>query len=287
MNTKVSNFDLITSMMKRLEVSPSVLTINWLQERVLSFSCVAQNLLQNKQEQCLIGKCVSQELHPAEETSKAVISLTQNNESASNFPEINVPESSDSQRKNVKPNLLNGAVSQKNVFYEEDWRELPDEFELSAETVFSTRCGMFAYLQGKKVIISKTLLSRKQVRKQKFVFIGVLFAQQENQLHALKASTPHSGCGYGSALKNMPSNYRFPHYEDCEKIFIYKNILHKAFTKQHINFEAMEKIFHEEADCPKNTACIFNLAKGISEKLPTKSAVASPYYVRVLNINYN
>ena len=180
MNTKVSNFDLITSMMKRLEVSPSVLTINWLQERVLSFSCVAQNLLQNKQEQCLIGKCVSQELHPAEETSKAVISLTQDNESASNFTEINVPESSDSQRKNV--------------FYEEDWRELPDEFELSAETVFSTRCGMFAYLQGKKVIISKTLLSRKQVRKQKFVFIGVLFAQQENQLHALKASTPHSGC---------------------------------------------------------------------------------------------
>ena len=51
MNTNLSKFDLIASMMKRLDVSPSALTMNWLQEQVLSFACLARSSHQDEPEQ--------------------------------------------------------------------------------------------------------------------------------------------------------------------------------------------------------------------------------------------
>jgi len=83
----------------------------------------------------------------------------------------------------------------------------------------------------------------------------------------------------------LPSGCRFPCHEDCEKMFVYQELLHEAFRKQHINFRGMEKFFYEAQDCPKTTACIFNLKQGTTEKLPAKSAVSGSYCVRVLNIN--
>lgn len=55
MNTNLSKFDLIASMMKRLDVSPSALTMNWLQEQVLSFACLARSSHQDEPEQRLVG----------------------------------------------------------------------------------------------------------------------------------------------------------------------------------------------------------------------------------------
>ena len=59
MNTNLSKFDLIASMMKRLDVSPSALTMNWLQEQVLSFACLARSSHQDEPEQRLVGTFVS------------------------------------------------------------------------------------------------------------------------------------------------------------------------------------------------------------------------------------
>ena len=52
-------------MMKRLDVSPSALTMNWLQEQVLSFACLARSSHQDEPEQRLVGTFVSLELLPA------------------------------------------------------------------------------------------------------------------------------------------------------------------------------------------------------------------------------
>ena len=281
MNTNLSKFDLIASMMKRLDVSPSALTMNWLQEQVLSFACLARSSHQDEPEQRLVGTFVSLELLPA--AVGHAVSLPRDEEVASSSAEVQVPQIFGSQNKEAEQKLSADDPSGKNVFYDGDWGEPGREFELNAETVFSVRCGMFAYVQGAKVIISPNPLSQKQLRGQNLVPAGVLFDRQEDKLLALRVCEPRSG--YGRALKKLPSGCRFPCHEDCEKMFVYQELLHEAFRKQHINFRGMEKFFYEAQDCPKTTACIFDLKQGTTEKLPAKSAVSGSYCVRVLNIN--
>lgn len=158
MNTNLSKFDLIASMMKRLDVSPSALTMNWLQEQVLSFACLARSSHQDEPEQRLVGTFVSLELLPA--AAGHAVSLPREEEVASSSAEVQVPQIFGSQNKEAEQKLSADDPSGKNVFYDGDWGEPGREFELNAETVFSVRCGMFAYVQGAKVIISPNPLSQ-------------------------------------------------------------------------------------------------------------------------------
>lgn len=86
MNTNLSKFDLIASMMKRLDVSPSALTMNWLQEQVLSFACLARSSHQDEPEQRLVGTFVSLELLPA--AAGHAVSLPREEEVASSSAEV-------------------------------------------------------------------------------------------------------------------------------------------------------------------------------------------------------
>ena len=52
---KSSKFELIASMMERLGVSPSVLTVQWLENHALSVACVVKNCSQNSSELCFDG----------------------------------------------------------------------------------------------------------------------------------------------------------------------------------------------------------------------------------------
>lgn len=165
MNTNLSKFDLIASMMKRLDVSPSALTMNWLQEQVLSFACLARSSHQDEPEQRLVGTFVSLELLPA--AAGHAVSLPREEEVASSSAEVQVPQIFGSQNKEAEQKLSADDPSGKNVFYDGDWGEPGREFELNAETVFSVRCGMFAYVQGgesyyqPQPLVSKTTAGTK------------------------------------------------------------------------------------------------------------------------------
>lgn len=103
MNTNLSKFDLIASMMKRLDVSPSALTMNWLQEQVLSFACLARSSHQDEPEQRLVGTFVSLELLPA--AAGHAVSLPREEEVASSSAEVQVPQIFGSQNKEAEQKL--------------------------------------------------------------------------------------------------------------------------------------------------------------------------------------
>lgn len=114
MNTNLSKFDLIASMMKRLDVSPSALTMNWLQEQVLSFACLARSSHQDEPEQRLVGTFVSLELLPA--AAGHAVSLPREEEVASSSAEVQVPQIFGSQNKEAEQKLSADDSSGKNVF---------------------------------------------------------------------------------------------------------------------------------------------------------------------------
>ena len=116
MNTNLSKFDLIASMMKRLDVSPSALTMNWLQEQVLSFACLARSSHQDEPEQRLVGTFVSLELLPA--AAGHAVSLPREEEVASSSAEVQVPQIFGSQNKEAEQKLSADDPSGKNVFYD-------------------------------------------------------------------------------------------------------------------------------------------------------------------------
>ena len=119
MNTNLSKFDLIASMMKRLDVSPSALTMNWLQEQVLSFACLARSSHQDEPEQRLVGTFVSLELLPA--AAGHAVSLPREEEVASSSAEVQMPQIFGSQNKEAEQKLSADDPSGKNVFYDGDW----------------------------------------------------------------------------------------------------------------------------------------------------------------------
>lgn len=275
MNKGVSNFDLVASVMERLNISPSVLTLHWIREQALSFSCVAQGLQQKEAEQRPVGTFIARELCSSK-TGGETLSSQQNEKPVSHSD--GEGKISPLLEENTKPKPLGDA------FYDENWEKLAMKFELNAENVSSLRCGMFAYLQEGKLVICQNPLVKNYMRENKVVFAGILLDLRENKLQIMRVVC--EGCnGYGRVLKRMPSGYCLPSYEDCEKIFFQQEILRKAFKKQHFNFGTLSKFFFEDADCVKTEASIFNLCDGGTEQLPAVSAKSGSCCVRVFNIN--
>ncbi|MBO5443698.1 MAG: hypothetical protein J6A33_07950 [Alphaproteobacteria bacterium] len=267
-NNNLPNSDLIALMMKRLNVCPSILTLNWLEDNVLSLVDIVQNANFAKTSvSCVTAPIVSQ----------------QNDGVVTDSAEISVSDHAFSQKDTEKQAPAVDVSTGKNDFFEGSWDEADASFELTPETILSTRCGMFAYLQGNKVFIRKSPLSREAKQKQHFVFAGILLDQRDNLLWLLNICEQH--CGYGRALKKLPSSCRFPYYEECEVIFCYKDILQAAFLKLHINLKKIKDFFYQSKDASKLTASIFNLENAITREVPEKSASSASFSIRVISIN--
>lgn len=73
MERNLSKFDLFDSMMNRLDVNPSMLTLDWLQSCALSFVCVPAEISKKGSKQGIVGKGVSFQ-YRQEKTEKNIAS---------------------------------------------------------------------------------------------------------------------------------------------------------------------------------------------------------------------
>ena len=270
MENNLSKFDLFDSMMSRLDVNPSVLTLDWLQHGNLSIVCVPSEISLGYSKQGVVGKMISFARHQEKKQK-------------------NIYQPTTSSLENLSPSdsVTEFAVAEKNdaqefLFYDQNWKQLDAMFELNKRTLYQVRCGMFAYKHGSKVVICQKTLSSQKIRNQNYVFAGVVFELQEDYLLTLQFCAYKSN--YSKALKRMIPENRLPSEEECEKIFIYQENFSQAFAKMNINFQKTEKIFHIKPKCESGKIGLFNFANGKSSASLIETAVADVYQVQTIKL---
>ena len=247
-------FELISSMMKRLGVSPRLFVLQCLKDNMLSFNCIV------KDEKSTIEPTVSV--------------LTEN--SVAETGNIVETKETEAEQPSVIPSE-NEKVSDVGFYApitNDDW----DEFELKASTQDKLRCGMFVYSNGSRFIIRKSPLSINFMQKHSLMFKGILFADKDNCFLAVRFGEEQ--CGYNRALKKMPLGYRIPYASDCKILSTYLNVICDSFKTLHINLSRINRIFCLDY-CGKNIPATFDLHQGTLE---TDSVLKSAGFLQVLTI---
>ena len=267
MESKQSKFNLLDSMMSRLGVTPGVLTTEWLKSKAIPFVFVPQ---ESVVKMGITGKIVSSKLHKSSKEETAPATETSTQEPA---------KSTKGKTKGVgkKP------ASEDSLFYNEKWDEIDDEFKLNKETVSQLRCGMFAYLHGSKVVITKKKLSSQKERNQNYIRLGVVFDLSENLLLILSLCALKSN--YSKVTERLLADCRLPTGDECVKLFVYKELLHKGFSRLNINFKDAKKIFYEDIDHEVGKIGVFDFQEGKSTERSQETAQADAYQVQTIKLN--
>lgn len=260
MATDLSKFGLIASLMKRLDISPSILTLQWLNERVLTHTYCVNGTEVGLSERCSSNNFVKQE----DECSVKIENEEKETLEADKKADKDVSIAADS-----------SLVS--DDFYDQNWRSIDNEFELTKQTTAQVRYGMYVYFHADKKIVRTQPMLQRVMKKQNCIFFGIVFDKQEDKI--LLINVVEERCGYGRALKNLVSG-RFPYMDETTKIFVYQKHLKASFVKL---FKKMpEKFFCESDEKQDGVVSIFDLKQGTVENQQAKYAVAGSFRVIIL-----
>jgi len=247
-------FELISSMMERLGVSPRLFVLQCLKENTLSLTCIVKD-----NTSAITPRVSVLTENPAAETSN----IAETRETEAEQPSI-IP----SENENVSDAGFYAPITN------DDW----DEFELNAFTQNKLRCGMLVYANGLRFMVRKSPLSAKFMQKKYLTFKGVLFADKNDSFLAVKLGEEH--CGYNRAVKKMSLGYRMPYASDCKILSTYLNVICDSFKSLHINLSRINRIFCLK-HYGKNIPAVFNLQQGT---LVTDSEQKTAGFLQVLTI---
>jgi len=174
-------FDLISSMMKRLGVSPRVFVLQCMKGNQLSLNCSVSDetsTIMLKPSNCDVQS------HDDEEDI-----VVEPEETTGGHSDVIPPE--------VKPTF-------EDVFYKEIGLDDFDEFELNENTQDKVKCGMFVYANGTKFVIRKKPMSLKLMQTNSLEFKGIMFANQDDSFLVIRFGDER--CGYKRAVRKLIKN---------------------------------------------------------------------------------
>ena len=250
-------FDLISSMMKRLGVSPRVFVL-----------------------QCMKGNQLSLNCSVSDETSTIMLKPSNCDVQSHDDEDIVVePEETTGGHSDVIPPEVEPTFE--DVFYEEIGLDDFDEFELNENTQDKVKCGMLVYANGTKFVIRKKPMSSKLMQTNSLEFKGIMFANQVDSFLVIRFGDER--CGYKRAVRKLINGYRMLDNSDCVALYVYLNRICDAFKMLHTNVKKMDRIFClDTTNSDKETPCIFSLKQGSVVSDSDKSASAG--FMQVLTI---
>ena len=233
-------FDLISSMMKRLGISPRVFISQCIKENRLSLDCsVTDGTSVIKFKSSTRDKC------------------SHDNEEESDEKEVSIETIKE--HSDVAP--FTDKETLEKMFFTPISSEDCDEFELNENTQEKVKCGMFVYAKGPKFIISKNPMHSKLMQNNSLQFKGIMFANKEDVFLVIRFGEER--CGYSRAVKKLINGYKILSSSDCETLFVYLDTVYEAFKKLHINLRRVDRIFClDTSDNFKGVPCIFSLKQG-------------------------
>ena len=265
MERKQSKFDLLDQLMSRLGVTPSMLTKEWLQSNTVPFVWIPRESSQKERGIGIIGEIVSAKL------SVDNVAKTSPDSGVSKIKQKNGGKS--------PKILLDEDVS---LFYNQDWNEIDDEFKLSSNTSSHLRCGMIAYLHGSKIVITKKAFSSQKEKNQNYTRLGIVFDLRDNLLLTLSFCIPKSS--YSRVSKKLDADCRLPTDEECEKIFVYKELLHRGFSRLKVDLNATQLVFCENSHSEEGKIGIFDFQEGNLTSCLADKIVADAYQVKMTKL---
>jgi len=202
-------FELISSMMKRLGISPRTVILHCINSNQLSLNLIL------KDKEAAISFVTSHSRDKPEIGEKCLI------------------KGADDVQTFENKIIMESEKTFEELFYAPIDGVIPEEFEFSAKTQNITRCGMFVYGNGDSFLLRKTPMKSKQQKRDSWAFKGILFASEENSILAIKFGDEY--CNYKRAVKKLNTGYRLPNERDCEILFIYVDKICGAFKMLHTN----------------------------------------------------
>lgn len=268
---------LISSMMKRLGVTPCEITLHFLQNKHLSFDCLVKDENACKS---IVKSSVSIE-HSIKENPEEEENIETEIEQIETISVNNKNSASEEVETKEDDTNINLASVFFPFFYKSSDDVYLEEFKLNGSTISMVRCGMVAYEIDNAIVIRKVPMPLSEQNRKRARFKGVIFATHDNDFLAMKLGDGQSN--FKKAIKKLPSGYTLPRLSDCEVIFINYSILYETFKKMNVNLNRYNEYFYiENKISNEEPPCVFNFIQGNPVHSPKKSAIAGSIQITVI-----